>query len=70
MTAADIQPEALKEWLSEAEADNPVYRAYPRCPKHKVFLSCLGCKICIEDDYFIVYSSELYKRFAVCVTSC
>ena len=19
---------------------------YPRCPKHKVFLSCLGCKIC------------------------
>ena len=49
MTAADIQPEALKEWLSYAEADDPIYCGYPRCPKHKVFLSCVGCKICIED---------------------
>ena len=49
MTAADIQPEKLAEWLSYAEPDDPVYHGYPRCPKHGLYLSCAGCTICIED---------------------
>ena len=49
MTAADIQPEKLAKWLSYAEPDDPIYHGYPRCPKHGLYLSCFGCKICIED---------------------
>ena len=49
MTAADIQPEKLAKWLSYAEPDDPIYHGYPRCPKHGLYLSYAGCKICIEE---------------------
>ncbi|MDE7242541.1 MAG: hypothetical protein K2O18_00995 [Oscillospiraceae bacterium] len=46
MTSDDIKEESLREWLSEAEKDDPVFRSFPRCKKHGTFLTCFGCQIC------------------------
>lgn len=46
MTVEDIRENALKEWLAEADANDPVYNGFPRCKKHNTFLTCLGCQIC------------------------
>lgn len=46
MTADDIREESLNQWLSEAEADDPIRCGFPRCEKHNVFLTRFGCQIC------------------------
>lgn len=46
MTVEDIRENALKEWLAEADANDPVRNGFPRCKKHNTFLTCLGCQIC------------------------
>lgn len=42
----DIQENAAQEWLSRADADNPINCGFPRCKKHDTFLSFLGCQVC------------------------
>lgn len=46
MTMDDIRENALREWLLQAEANDPVYMGYPRCEKHNTFLTCYGCQVC------------------------
>ncbi|MDE5597924.1 MAG: hypothetical protein K2J04_08830 [Lachnospiraceae bacterium] len=46
MTVNDIREDSLNDWLSESEADAPVYCDFPRCEKHNTFLTCFGCQIC------------------------
>ena len=50
MTAADIQPEKPAEWLARATPDHPIYQGYPKCRRHGILLSSLGCKICIDQS--------------------
>lgn len=46
MTINDIREDALRNWLAESEAGDPVYCNFPRCNKHNIFLTCFGCQIC------------------------
>lgn len=46
MTVADIREASLTHWLSEADAEDPVFCNFPRCKKHHTFLTCFGCQIC------------------------
>lgn len=46
MTMDDIKENALREWLLKADANDPVYKGFPRCEKHNTFLTCYGCQIC------------------------
>lgn len=46
MTVDDIRENALKEWLLQASANDPVCNGFPRCPRHNTFLTCYGCQIC------------------------
>lgn len=46
MTIHDIKENALNHWLSESEANDPVYCGFPRCKKHNTFLTCFGCQLC------------------------
>lgn len=46
MTVDDIRENSLNYWLSESEANDPVYCDFPRCKKHNIFLTCFGCQIC------------------------
>lgn len=46
MSIEDIREDALNDWLSQADADDPVYNGFPRCEKHGTFLTCLGCQVC------------------------
>lgn len=46
MTAADVDENKTREWLSAAEADDPVLCGFPRCPKHETLLTCFGCLFC------------------------
>ncbi len=46
MTIHDIRKDAWRNWIAEAEEDDPIHRGFPRCEKHGIFLTCLGCQIC------------------------
>ncbi|MDE7293675.1 MAG: hypothetical protein K2N72_04540 [Oscillospiraceae bacterium] len=50
VTAADIDDEKIKKWYELAEADDPINNGFPKCEKHGVFLTCLGCVVC-NDPY-------------------
>jgi hypothetical protein len=44
--ATDIEPDALTHWLAEMEPDDPVLNGFPRCKKHRAFLTWKGCAVC------------------------
>lgn len=46
MRIDDIQKDALSEWLSAAESDDPVFCGFPKCKKHNILLAYFGCHIC------------------------
>lgn len=46
MTVNDIDYNNLQEWLADREQNDPVHCGYPKCPKHGVIRSFLGCKLC------------------------
>lgn len=46
LEAKDILPNALGEWLTAADSDDPVMCGFPKCEKHGVYLSCFGCHVC------------------------
>lgn len=46
MTINYIDEKNLLEWLSASEIADPINSGFPKCPKHKVLLSFLGCKFC------------------------
>lgn len=46
LTAKDIDPNALGEWLADANFDDPIKCGFPKCEKHSTLLSCFGCQIC------------------------
>lgn len=46
MTVDDIREEESRNWISEAEENDPVRCGFPRCEKHGIFLTCFGCQIC------------------------
>lgn len=46
MTVDDIREEESRNWMSEAEENDPVRCGFPRCEKHGIFLTCFGCQIC------------------------
>lgn len=46
MTMDAIRENALREWMLQADANDPVYTGFPRCEKHNTFLTCYGCQIC------------------------
>lgn len=40
----------LREWLQEADNDDPILCGFPKCKKHNVFLSIFGCCICNHES--------------------
>lgn len=46
LTADDVCPNALAEWLNAAEKDDPILNGFPKCEKHGALLSCFGCHLC------------------------
>jgi len=46
LKAADIDPARLTHWLSEQNEDDPVLNGFPRCKKHKAYLTWNGCIAC------------------------
>lgn len=46
LEAKYILPNALGEWLTAADSDDPVVCGFPKCEKHGVYLSCFGCQVC------------------------
>lgn len=46
LNAECVLPNALGEWISAADKDDPVLCGFPRCEKHGVLRSCFGCHIC------------------------
>ena len=43
---ADMDPYALGDWLGDMEPDDPVLTGFPRCERHGIYKSYLGCRIC------------------------
>lgn len=46
VTADDIDDEEIKKWYGYSKSDDPMYNGFPKCEKHGVFLTCLGCVVC------------------------
>ena len=46
LRAADINPAVLPDWLAGQEDDDPVRCGFPRCKKHKTYLTWNGCIAC------------------------
>ena len=46
LRAADIEPDVLTRWLADMEPDDPVLNGYPRCKKHRTYLTWNGCAVC------------------------
>lgn len=46
LTAKYVLPNALGEWIMDADTDDPVICGYPKCGKHGTLLSCFGCQLC------------------------
>lgn len=45
ITLAEVDGKAIQEWLAATESDT-ILDKFPKCPKHKVFLTCFGCHVC------------------------
>lgn len=50
MTVNDVDKDNLNEWISEADSNDPIYCGYPKCQKHGLILSYLGCKFCNDKE--------------------
>jgi len=48
MAFEDIDENYLTEWLSQAEADDPVNCGFPKCEKHDAYISFAGCQVCTD----------------------
>ncbi len=46
LKASDIRPAILPEWLEGQEEDDPAQCGFPRCEKHGIYLTYLGCQVC------------------------
>ena len=46
LRAADINAAALPHWLDEMDGDDPVLNGFPRCKKHRTYLTWNGCAVC------------------------
>lgn len=46
LRAADINAAALPHWLDEMDGDDPVLNGFPRCKKHRTYLTWNGCIAC------------------------
>ena len=46
LNIADIDPYALNDWLDDMEPDDPVQTGFPRCERHGIYKTFLGCQIC------------------------
>ncbi|MBR2177377.1 MAG: hypothetical protein IJ861_10610 [Clostridia bacterium] len=46
MSISDVNENNIKEWINEAEKDDPIYCGFPKCSKHGIMLSMFGCKFC------------------------
>lgn len=46
LSAKDIIPNALREWLDAADKDDPVLLGFPICGRYGTLLSCYGCHLC------------------------
>lgn len=50
LSAEDIYPNALTEWVNSAENDDPILNGFPKCPKHGVLKTFLGCLLCGAEE--------------------
>ena len=41
-----LSPDAYTVWLDGMEDDDPVLNGFPQCPRHGIYLTWLGCRIC------------------------
>ena len=48
MSVDDIDEKNLTEWLSAADADDPVNCGFPKCEKHDAYISVAGCQVCMD----------------------
>lgn len=46
LSAKDIIPNALREWLDAADKDDPVLLGFPICGRYGTLLSCYVCHLC------------------------
>ena len=46
MTSCDIDEQAINEWRSETEKEEPMNNGFPKCKKHGVLLTLFGCHVC------------------------
>lgn len=45
---ADIDETALTAWLAGMDEEDPVMSGFPRCERHGVYETWLGCPICLN----------------------
>lgn len=48
MSVDDIDEENLTEWLSAADAEDPINCGFPKCEKHDTYVSVFGCQVCMD----------------------
>lgn len=48
LKAEDIDPAVLPQWLADMEEDDPVLNGFPKCRRHGICLSWLGCRVCVR----------------------
>lgn len=53
MTVNDVDEDNLNEWIFEADSNDPIFCGCPKCPKHGLILSALGCKFCNDGVQYI-----------------
>ncbi len=46
LTAEDVYPNAIADWVNAAEKDDPILNGFPKCEKHGILLTCFGCIFC------------------------
>lgn len=46
LKAEDTDPKYLEAWLANMDDDDPVLNGFPRCRRHGIYLTWLGCQIC------------------------
>lgn len=45
-----VLPNALGEWIMDADSDDPVICGFPKCEKHGILLTCFGCLFCNAEE--------------------
>ena len=46
LKADAIVPDARTVWLEGMDDDDPVLNGFPKCPRHGIYTTWLGCRIC------------------------